>query len=63
MTARTFTGKRALEAGPLTMRQFAAALDVDLKTASSTLTCLLKTGIAERAIAPGVARYVYRLAA
>jgi predicted transcriptional regulator len=59
---RTFTGKRLLESGPMTMGQFAAALGVDAKLASSTLSQLLKTGVAQRSTVPGISRYVYRLA-
>lgn len=60
---RTFTGKRLLESGPLSLRQFSEALGVDAKLASSTMAQLLKTGVAQRATAPGCTRYVYRLAA
>jgi DNA-binding transcriptional regulator GbsR (MarR family) len=60
---RTFTGKRVLESGPMSLRQFSAALGVDAKLASSTLAQLIKTGVAQRATAPGARRYVYRLAA
>lgn len=59
---RTFTGKRLLENGPMSLRQFSEALGVDAKLASSTLCQLIKTGVVQRATAPGFARYVYRLA-
>lgn len=58
---RTFDGARILQAGPLTMRGFAAALGVPVEKAASTLTSMIRTGIVERTTIQGEKRYGYRL--
>ncbi len=58
---RTFDGKRALEAGPMSLAEFRVALGITSKQAATTMDSLIRTGVAERTSRPGFARYVYRL--
>ena len=58
---RTYTAKRALEDGPMTLRKLREKLGWPSNVTAATVGMLIDTQIAERLTVPGEKRYVYRL--